>query len=114
MHNTGYPEAAPVLDQEVLRLRTFAPSAPSAAERLAGLPAMNGVTTHYHLDNSVLLIGADEPAVRRHLVRLHGVDTGSWERVARYDVVDGVPDQRPPGGATAGDQRALRDLRDRP
>lgn len=114
---------------------------PAAAKLLPGLavPAMNGVTTHYHLApeppvtepavvldaeragpvaNSVVLTNAapsyapgrnlvsssvvrgdaSEPAVRRHLSRLYGVDTRGWEHVARYDVVDGVPDQRPPMG----------------
>ena len=36
--------------------------------------------------------------MRRHLARLYGVDTSAWEHVARYDVVVGVPDQRPPMG----------------
>jgi phytoene dehydrogenase-like protein len=124
-------------------------AAPAAAARLLpGLvvPAMNGVTTHYHLAdeppvaeaaivldaeragpvaNTVLLTAAapsyapgrhlvsssvvggpaDEPGVRRHLSRLYGVDTGRWEHVARYDVVEGVPDQRPPMGRF---QRAVR------
>jgi predicted NAD/FAD-dependent oxidoreductase len=52
-----------------------------------------------HLVSSSVVSGdADEPAVRRHLARLYGVDTTRWEHVARYDVVDGVPDQRPPMG----------------
>jgi phytoene dehydrogenase-like protein len=52
-----------------------------------------------HLVSSSVVRGdADEPVVRRHLARLYGVDTSAWEHVARYDVVVGVPDQRPPMG----------------
>jgi phytoene dehydrogenase-like protein len=50
-----------------------------------------------HLVSSSVVGGdTDEPAVRAHLARLYGVDTRGWEPVARYDVHDGVPDQRPP------------------
>ena len=52
-----------------------------------------------HLVSSSVVSGdADEPAVRAHLARLYGVDTGAWEHVARYDVVDGVPSMAPPMG----------------
>ncbi len=52
-----------------------------------------------HLVSSSVVRGdAAEPAVRAHLARLYGVDTSGWEHVARYDVVDGVPDSRPPMG----------------
>ena len=52
-----------------------------------------------HLVSSSVVDGdAGEPAVRAHLARLYGVDTGSWEHVARYDVPHAVPDQSPPMG----------------
>ena len=52
-----------------------------------------------HLVSSSVVSGdADEPVVRAHLARLYGVDTGSWEHVARYDVPHALPDQSPPMG----------------
>ncbi len=52
-----------------------------------------------HLVSSSVVSGdADEPVVRAHLQRLYGVDTAAWEHVARYDVVEALPDQRPPMG----------------
>ena len=33
----------------------------------------------------------DEPSVRHELARLHGVDTGAWEHVARYSVAGALP-----------------------
>ncbi len=119
-----------------------ATSAPVAARLVPDLdvPAMRGVTTHYHLapeapvgeaaivldgerrgpvantvvltnaapsyapgrhlvSSSVVSGDAAEPAVRAHLQRLYGVDTAGWEHVARYDVAQALPDQRPPMGA---------------
>ena len=41
---------------------------------------------------------ASEPAVRAHLSRLYGVDTASWQHVARYDVPAALPSMDPPRG----------------
>ena len=51
---------------------------------------------------------ADEPAVRGHLARLYGVGTSGWQHVRRYDVVEALPDMRPPMGDLRRDVR-LRD-----
>jgi hypothetical protein len=50
---------------------------------------------------SSTVLGADssaemEQAVRRHAAVLYGTDTGGWEHVAAYPIVDALPDT-PPG-----------------
>jgi phytoene dehydrogenase-like protein len=50
------------------------------------------------VSSSVVGPPAPEDAVRAHLGRVYGVDTASWEHVARYEVPDGTPDQSPPMG----------------
>lgn len=49
------------------------------------------------LVSSSVVSGDDsEPAVREHLARIYGRDTGAWEHVARYEITAAVPDMRPP------------------
>ena len=50
------------------------------------------------VSSSVVRGDASEPAVRAHLARLYGVDTGGWQHVARYDVQGGLPSMDPPRG----------------
>jgi len=50
------------------------------------------------VSSSVVRGDASEPAVRSHLARLYGVDTGGWEHVAAYDVRAALPSQDPPMG----------------
>ena len=60
------------------------------------------------ISSSVVRGDNDEPAVRAHLGRLYGVDTASWEHVARYDVPAALPSQAPPMGRFTKEVR-LRD-----
>jgi phytoene dehydrogenase-like protein len=57
---------------------------------------------------SVVTGDPSEAAVRAHLVRLYGVDTTAWQHVRRYDVVEALPDMRPPMGDLRRDVK-LRD-----
>jgi phytoene dehydrogenase-like protein len=59
---------------------------------------------------SVVTGDAGEPAVRSHLARLYGVDTTGWQHVRRYDVVDALPDMRPPMGSFRRDVRLREGL----
>ena len=57
------------------------------------------------VSSSVVRGDASEPAVRAHLARLYGVDTGRWEHVRRYDVRAALPSQAPPMGRFRKDVR---------